>query len=160
MGRPEASAWKLLRPFLLAHRLDPVRVENPVHPGTPDVNLTGCWIELKAITRFPARSSTIVRIPTYTQQQRVWLLRRWRAGGDAWLALYVQSCRLWFLFDGEAAQQVGRVPYMAAQQVGRAPVADLARLCITAARSEGIAEFLAKREPGFRYSPQHGRSVG
>lgn len=141
MGRPEASAWKLLRPFLLAHRLDPVRVENPVGPGTPDVNLvTGAFIELKAIERFPVRASTIVRIQTYTAQQRVWLLRRWRAGGGAWLALYVASCRLWFLFDGEAAQQVGRVPY-----------ADLSRLCLDRGPAEFVARFFADHEQGFRY---------
>ena len=148
MPRPEASAWALLRPHLLAAKLDPVRVENAVHPGTPDLNLaTGVWIELKAIAGWPARQQTVVRLTKYTPQQRVWLLRRWRAGGGAWLALYVQSCRLWYVFDGEAAQQIGRVPYLelflAARLIGK---------------HEQAAVFFAEREAGFRLRSEQRRA--
>ena len=140
MPRPEASAWALLRPHLLAAKLDPVRVENAVHPGTPDLNLaTGVWIELKAIAGWPARQQTVVRLTKYTPQQRVWLLRRWRAGGGAWLALYVASCRLWYLFDGEAAQTIGKVPQF--------ELVNAARLIGT---HEQVAVFFAEREAGFR----------
>jgi|SRR6185436_3970508 len=56
--------WQKLRPVLLSAKLDPVRVENPIHPGTPDVNLcTGAWIELKCLACWPVRASTVVRIP-------------------------------------------------------------------------------------------------
>jgi hypothetical protein len=104
--------WRKLRPVLLAAKLDPVRVENPIHPGTPDVNLVGRWIELKCIPSWPVRDTTVVRIPHYTPQQRVWLYRRWRySPGSTLLVLEVRSERQWLVFDGDvAAKVVGRVP--------------------------------------------------
>ena len=109
--RNESAMWKKVRPVLLAAKLDPVRVENPLHPGTPDVNLsTGVWIELKCIAAWPVRDTTAVRIPHYTPQQRVWLYRRWIAApGSTLLLLEVRSDRQWLLFDGDvAAKLVGR----------------------------------------------------
>ena len=103
--------WKKVRPFLLAAKLDPVRVENPIHPGTPDVNLCdGRWIELKCIPGWPVRASTVVRIGHYTPQQRVFLCRRWKyAPGSTLLLLEVRAEQQWLLFDGDvAAKIVGR----------------------------------------------------
>lgn len=103
--------WKKIRPVLQAARLDPVRVENPIHPGTPDVNIAdGRWIELKCIPGWPARNTTVVRIRHYTPQQRVWLYRRWKAApGSTLLLLEVRAERQWLLFDGDvAAKVVGR----------------------------------------------------
>lgn len=117
--------WKRLRPVLLAARLDPVRVENPIHPGTPDVNLkNGVWIELKAMAAWPIRPGTVFKIPHYTPQQRVWLYRRWRAAGaKCFLLLLVQ--REWLLFDGDvAARVVGRVPVFELYQAARRICAD------------------------------------
>ena len=106
--RAESAMWKKVRPFLLAAKLDPVRVENPIHPGTPDVNLCdGRWIELKCIPRWPVRASTVVRIAHYTPQQRVWLYRRWKsAPGSTLLLLEVRAERQWLLFDGDVASKV------------------------------------------------------
>jgi hypothetical protein len=56
--------------------LDPVSVENPAHPGTPDVNHTGGWLELKRVDAWPARPGSPLRLPHFTPQQRVWLRRR------------------------------------------------------------------------------------
>lgn len=109
----ESAMWKKLRPVLLAAKLDPVRVENPIHPGTPDVNLAnGNWLELKCIPCWPVREMTNVSIGHYTAQQRVWLHRRWKyAPGSTFLLLEVQSVRQWLLFDGDvAAEGVGRTP--------------------------------------------------
>lgn len=109
--RPESLMWGKVRPFLRAAKLDPVRVENPIHPGTPDVNLcTGLWIELKCIEAWPARATTPVRIRRFTPQQRVWLYRRWKhAPGSTLLLLEVRSAEQWLLFDGDvAAKVVGR----------------------------------------------------
>ena len=111
--KAESLMWRKVRPFLLAAKLDPVRVENPIHPGTPDVNLCdGRWIELKCIPGWPVRVTTVVRIPHFTPQQRVFLYRRWRyAPGSTLLLLEVMSERQWLLFDGDvAAKIVGRVP--------------------------------------------------
>ena len=109
--RAESAMWKKFRPILIAAKLDPVRVENPIHPGTPDVNIAdGRWIELKCIPRWPVRASTVVRIGHYTPQQRVWLYRRWKAApGSTLLLLEVRVDRQWLLFDGDvAAKIVGR----------------------------------------------------
>ncbi|HSX22343.1 MAG TPA: hypothetical protein VLE97_06160 [Gaiellaceae bacterium] len=119
--------WKKVRPVLLAAKLDPVRVENPIHPGTPDVNLcTGSWIELKCIAAWPARAATAVRIPHYTPQQRVWLYRRWRAApGSTLLLLEVRSDRQWLLFDGDvAAKIVGRATAAEHRTAARAVLAE------------------------------------
>ena len=110
--RSESLMWKKVRPFLVAAKLDPVRVENPIHPGTPDVNIAdGRWIELKCIPTWPVRASTVVRIAHYTPQQRVWLYRRWKAApGSTLLLLEVRADRQWLLFDGDvAAKIVGKV---------------------------------------------------
>lgn len=104
--------WKKIRPILLAAKLDPVRVENPICPGTPDVNLCdGRWLELKCIPAWPKRASSRVTIRHYTPQQRVWLYRRWtHAPGSTLLLLNVLAARQWLLFDGDvAARSVGRV---------------------------------------------------
>lgn len=109
--KAESLQWKKLRPHLVAAKLDPVRVENPIHPGTPDVNLAdGRWIELKSVDSWPVRSSTLLRIGHFTPQQRVWLYRRWKFAPDStYLLLEVRADRQWLLFDGDiAARVVGR----------------------------------------------------
>lgn len=106
--KAESLMWRKLRPVLLAAKLDPVRVENPIHPGTPDVNLAnGFWIELKCILGWPARAATPVRISHFTPQQRVFLYKRWKyAPGSTFLLLEVRSDRQWLLFDGNVAAKV------------------------------------------------------
>ena len=82
--------------------LHAIAVENGCGMGTPDVNLsTGAWIELKSIDAWPARPETPLRIEHFSQEQRIWLLQRSKAGGEAWLLLKVADD--WLLFDGEMA---------------------------------------------------------
>ena len=88
---------RLLKP------VDAVSVENRVGIGTPDVNYAEGWIELKWLRRWP-KQDVVVKIEHFTKQQRIWLRRRWRAGGAAWLLLQVR--REWLLFDGETAAEV------------------------------------------------------
>lgn len=89
--------------------LDAFSVENPVYPGTPDVNYVEGWLELKYADKWPERPSTPLKLPHFTPQQRIWLLRRWRAGGNAFLLLHVHR-QEWLLFAGDVAQAVvGRV---------------------------------------------------
>ena len=111
--KTESAMWRKIRPIFLAAKLDPVRVENPIHPGTPDVNFCdGRWLELKCIAAWPLRDTSKVRIPHFTPQQRVFLYRRWKfAPGSTLLLLEVRSVQQWLLFDGDvAAKVVGREP--------------------------------------------------
>lgn len=82
-------------------KLDAVAVENPAYPGTPDVNYIEGWIELKWLRAWPARQDTIVTLKHYTKQQRIFAVRRRRAGGNCWLLLQVRN--QWLLLDGAVA---------------------------------------------------------
>jgi hypothetical protein len=98
---------------------DPISVENPAHPGTPDLNYLHGWIELKCADAWPHRPTTPLRLPHFTPQQRVWLSRRHRAGGRAHLLLRVgmqstddrKAGYEWLLFRAPVAVEiVGEVP--------------------------------------------------
>ena len=77
--------------------LDAQAVENPINPGTPDIEFIGGWIEIKYIREWPAKDTTPVRIPHFTKQQRIWIANRRRLGGLVLIVLRV--CDDWFLFD-------------------------------------------------------------
>jgi hypothetical protein len=90
---------KALRP------LNAVSIENGCGTGTPDVNFVEGWVELKSVDRWPPRGGPL-RVEHFTEYQKVWLLRRRRAGGQAFLLLKVGKD--WLLFDGwVAAQELG-----------------------------------------------------
>jgi hypothetical protein len=82
-------------------------VENPAHPGTPDINCTAGWIELKK-AEWPARDDTPVDIDM-RQTQRIWH-RRWRRhGGFSWTLTKVNE-EIWILHDGRwSADHLGNV---------------------------------------------------
>ena len=112
----ESSLWKIFNKKL-GRMGDHVRVENPAYPGTPDVNyyFAGVdvegWVELKALPKWPKRASTPVRVDHFTQQQRVWLLRRAAAGGRVYVLLRVDEDCTYILLDGvTAARHLGNVP--------------------------------------------------
>lgn len=86
--------------------LDAVAVENPCCPGTPDVNFADGWIELKWLRSWPRDASSLVTLPHFTPQQRIWISQRWRRGGRVWVLLQVGHD--WLLFDGQtAADKIG-----------------------------------------------------
>jgi hypothetical protein len=76
---------------------DPISVENRVHVGTPDVNYIHGWLELKWLRAWPKRFETVVRIEHWTPEQKLWIERRWRAGGQVHVLL--QCRRDWLLFE-------------------------------------------------------------
>jgi len=84
--------------------LDAMAVENLVMPGTPDVEYIGGWIELKSLADWPARAQTPVAIRHFDIMQRIWLDRRCKRGGAAWLLLRVK--RSWLLLDGSTAAAI------------------------------------------------------
>lgn len=85
--------------------------EDMLNVGVPDLSYSHAgvhgWIELKWAAEWPARSTTPLRLPHYTKEQRHWLLSRGRAGGRCWLLLRVGREHL--LFDHERAQHVGEM---------------------------------------------------
>ena len=83
------------------HELNAIAVENPVLPGTPDVNYVEGWIELKWLRAWPTGSATVVPIKHFTPQQRVFHIKRRMAGGHSWVL--IQCRREWLLFIGEVA---------------------------------------------------------
>ena len=84
-------------------------IVNGVGSGTPDVNLSYGWIELKTLPYWPKKAETVVQVPHFTQEQRLWLKRRCAAPlGEAYLLLKVEQD--WVMFSGDtAAEFVGKV---------------------------------------------------
>lgn len=71
------------------------RIENMVGVGMCDVNVcirgTESWVELKQLDAWPVKPDTLVLLPHYTPQQRVWQRRRGEAGGRVYVLLQVGS---------------------------------------------------------------------
>lgn len=65
-------------------------MENPVRPGTPDVNFVEGWIELKYMARWPKiPAERPVLMDHFTPQQRLFAIRRSRARGNIWFLMQV-----------------------------------------------------------------------
>lgn len=99
MAESDLNAW-IQR--ALRHR-DPVRIENAVGPGTPDIEYIGGWIESKMLPDWPKRKDTIVRVRHYVPEQRAWHVKRRTAGGRVHVVIQVASDVL--VFDGKVAAQ-------------------------------------------------------
>lgn len=132
-GRSERRFWTWLQQHVFCPRnqIYAVRVENAIAgPGTPDICWTASgrtgWIELKVI-EWPRRANTIVRLPGFRPQQRVWLRRWQRAGGIAHLLLWEGKQAL--LFDG----------VLAAEQLGKLTRLEMEAAALVAIRSPGDA---------------------
>lgn len=105
----ESSLWGTMSTNLRKVRGTRVkRIENSCDSGTPDVYLRSlhgaAWVELKHLKEFPVRPTTPIRIPHFTDQQRLWLREEGLLGGNAWL--FVQVAKSYFLFDWQAAQHI------------------------------------------------------
>lgn len=97
----ESTMWEALRGLI--RTLDPIRIEDKLGLGVPDVNFTRGWIELKYMHEWPVREGTEVKIDHFTPEQRAWILRRTsRPGGRVYLILKVGEFD-WLLFDGRTA---------------------------------------------------------
>lgn len=92
------------------------RIENRAGDGTPDVAWAVAgrsgWVELKA-TRWPARATTPVTIPSLTVAQVQRGIEWSRAGGD-W-ALLVRFPDAWWAWDAIGAASILARKWTAAQ---------------------------------------------
>ena len=100
----ETTAWDSIRPLFRELGLDPIRVENVINPGHPDVDYTHGNIELKYMEAFPVRPGTKVKVPKLSGEQVGWITRRTEKGGLAWLLVRVGS--EWFLWAGRDVHRV------------------------------------------------------
>ena len=90
----------------LLKQLDPVPIENVVGVGTPDLNTTLGWIELKQATKWPGGEGSL-RMKHFTNEQKIWLKHRIKADGHAWVLLHVDGD--WLLLWGtEAVKLLGQ----------------------------------------------------
>lgn len=105
-------------------RMDPVRVENRVGPGTPDVNYVEGWLELKELDGWPPQGRPVL-VPHFRPEQRIWLDRRASRLGRVHLLLKVEQD--WLLLPGEAASRL----------LGRATREELERASEAAWRNTG-----------------------
>lgn len=110
----EANMWATMRLQMgkNKHWLEATRHEDTLQLGIADVSFVSTnrvhgWMELKQIDEWPKRESTILKIDHYTDDQRLWLKRKGKAGGHVWL--FVKVGRDYLLFDWEAAQRVGKL---------------------------------------------------
>ena len=85
------SEHALRRKTILSLRpLAAFAVENSAYPGSPDVSCTLCWIELKKVDRWPRGNWGKVKIEL-RPEQRMWLRRWCKAGGNAWVLIQVDQ---------------------------------------------------------------------
>lgn len=87
--------------------LDAVPVENgDTCPGHPDVDYAGGSMELKSVARYPAKDHSPIPFKSFTDDQRVWLVRRKAAGEPTFVLARVSGD--WYLVDGDvAARRLG-----------------------------------------------------
>lgn len=88
--------------------LDAVAIESPTTgKGIPDVNTICGWIECKWLRAWPKGCETNpVRFQhDLTKEQQVWLWRRWKRGGSAYVMAKVS--KEWFLWDGYIFKEHG-----------------------------------------------------
>ena len=78
-----------------------IPVENSVCAGTPDVNCTLGWIELKWLRNWPSNEETCPLGNGKIRREQInWANRRQKAYGGASVYLLLQVKREWFLFSG------------------------------------------------------------
>ena len=104
----ESDLWAHFYNFIKDRMAIMYRVEANIPLGIPDVhyvtNRKAGWIELKQV-KAPKKSSSPVRIPHFTQAQRVWLANYGSAGGLAFILVGVGAS--WYLMSWQHAYMIG-----------------------------------------------------
>ena len=103
----ESTFWDYVRPMMKG--LDPIRIEDALALGVPDVNHRAGWIELKFVRFWPKRPKTKVAVEHYTPEQRAWHIRRCYVGGNCKVLIQIQD-RVMLFWGDVAARELGRAP--------------------------------------------------
>lgn len=114
----EQALWKNLRKKMVPEFwYEATRHEDKLQGGIADVSFVTSipnsyegahgWMELKKTELLPVRETTIVRLPHYTDAQRIFLLEKGQYAGMSFLLL--QAERDYLLFNWRAAQSVGHL---------------------------------------------------
>lgn len=134
---PEQQLWSCLAPRLAA--LHPIRVENILRSGTPDVNYSMGWIELKHHDKWPLDPIWPLVISTMTErpEQMAFLLQRWMLGGLCWLMLRVNrqimlfpGLEAWRVRKGLTRHEMIELSSWRTSEAGRASARDWAELLL------------------------------
>jgi hypothetical protein len=104
MSKPESRFRTDLKQRM--KRLCPISIENALTtPGLPDVAIVSGWLELKCLPKWPVKETTPLRIPHFTEEQKMWALKWASCGGNYWLVVKVRAEI--FVFGPDAAVLVG-----------------------------------------------------
>lgn len=91
-----------------------IRVENPAHPGTPDLNacINGIefWVEFKQVESFPKLSDTPVFRGCLKPHQALWHLKRSQAGGRSFIVAGVLKEDITYIIPGKHAMEFNVLP--------------------------------------------------
>lgn len=105
--------WNRVRKAI--KELDPVRIENKIEKGTPDVWYTEGAIELKWQRKLPKRGGVLRLDHDMTLEQRIWAIRRQKAGGKVFLLL--KAGKFFILLKGYiAAEYIGKLSLIELQE--------------------------------------------
>ena len=92
----EAAFWQTLGKNMKRKKCwrQATRHEDKLQKGIADVSFVSNsgahgWIELKKLHEWPVRESTIVRIPHYKEEQKIWLTEKAEAGGNVWVLIKI-----------------------------------------------------------------------
>jgi hypothetical protein len=96
--RKEVLKW--LKP------LHGVSVENMMERGTPDINWSGGWMELKYVAAWPKKEDTLVRTKN-RPAQIPWAKRRVAAGGIVFWLVKIEKTYLLFDMATSPMPQIG-----------------------------------------------------
>jgi len=117
MSGPESKFWVELRD-VMKYLWDAQRHEDQ-DVGVPDISYCmerghDGWIELKCLSAWPKRRTTVVRLPHFTAEQRLWLLKRGKMGSAVFVFLktppiYEGTNKHYLLFGRDTIRHLGHM---------------------------------------------------
>ena len=105
----ETNLWRYLQRNLKDKNTMLMRIENPFYKGVPDVNFlidgNEGWLELKYIPQYPKKEITIVKVPHFTIEQKIWHNARFKNKGRTMVLIQVDDD--YFIFKKEKINLLG-----------------------------------------------------